>query len=335
VTERLVASPAAIARAAALLRAGRLVAFPTETVYGLGARADDAAAVRRIFAAKGRPPTNPLIVHVPDVAAARALAGSWPAAAEALAAAFWPGPLTLVVQKRGGVGGIADEATAGGLTVALRVPAHPVALALLRAAALPIAAPSANRSTAISPTTADHVHKSLEGRVDLVLDGGPSGAEGGHGIESTIVDVTRSPAVLLRPGALPLAALTEHALVVDPGALVVSAGERAAAPGAQARHYAPAARVVTAAPEAVRGEVAALRARGLVTGALERAPGSVVEGPREVLPDDAAGYAAGLYAALHRLEDARCDVIVLAAAPDGAPWAAVRDRLKRAAATGE
>jgi L-threonylcarbamoyladenylate synthase len=306
------------------------VAFPTETVYGLGARADDATAVRGIFAAKGRPPTNPLIVHVSDAAAARALAVSFPTAAEALAAAFWPGPLTLVLQKRNG---IPDEATAGGPTMAVRVPAHPIALALLRAAAVPIAAPSANRSTAISPTTAQHVAKSLGDRVDLVLDGGPTGGPGGHGIESTIVDVTRSPAVLLRPGAIPLAALQEHATVVDPGAIVVGEGERAAAPGAQARHYAPRARVVMVAADAVRAEVEALRARGIVVGALERSPGSGLADPVVVLPDDAAGYAAGLYAGLHRLEDAGCDAIVIAAAPDGDAWAAVRDRLKRAAAT--
>lgn len=326
-TERLPPTAAAISRAAALIRAGKLVAFPTETVYGLGARADDAAAVRGIFAAKGRPPTNPLIVHVPDVAAARSLAAEWPPAAEALAAAFWPGPLTLVLKKRAL---IVDEVTAGGPTVAVRVPAHPVALALLGAAGVPIAAPSANRSTAISPTTADHVLKSLAGRIAMVLDGGPTG----HGIESAIVDVTRSPAVLLRQGALPLAAITRHAEVVDPGTLVVPEGERAAAPGAHARHYAPRARVVLTAADAVPAEVAALRAEGTLTGALERAPGGVAGGPVEVLPDDPVGYAAGLYAALHRLEDAGCEVIVIAAAPEGAAWAAVRDRLRRAAAPG-
>jgi L-threonylcarbamoyladenylate synthase len=323
---------AAIDRAAALIREGRLVAFPTETVYGLGARADDAAAVRAIFAAKGRPPGNPLIVHVASTAEARALAAAWPEAADRLAAAFWPGPLTLIVRRREGAGGVAPEAAAGGPTVALRVPEHPVALALLRAAALPIAAPSANRSTAISPTTADHVHKSLGARVDLVLDGGPTG----YGIESSIVDVTRDPAVLLRPGAIPLAALAACAAVVDPGARVEAEAGRAAAPGGYARHYAPRARVLLVPAEAVRGEVLAIRAKGQRAGSLERGtpeddrdPNA---GPREALPDDPAGYAAGLYAALHRLEDAGCDVIVIASAPEGDAWAAVRDRLRRAAA---
>ena len=322
------ASEAAIERAAALIRAGRLVAFPTETVYGLGARADDAAAVRAIFAAKGRPPGNPLIVHVADAKAAQALAAAWPEAAARLAAAFWPGPLTLVVQRREGQGGIVAEATAGGPTAALRVPAHPVTLALLRAAGVPIAAPSANRSTAISPTTAAHVVKSLGARVDLVLDGGPTG----YGIESSIVDVSRAPAVLLRHGAVPLAALAELAEIVDGGSRVVPEGARAAAPGAHARHYAPRARVHLVPATAVRAEIEARRGRGRLAGALERAPASVTEGPSEVLPDEPGGYAAGLYAALHRLEDAGCEEIVIAAAPDGAAWAAVRDRLRRASA---
>lgn len=328
-TERWLASPPAIERAASLIREGRLVAFPTETVYGLGARADAAAAVRGIFAAKGRPPTNPLIVHVADPDAARALADEWPDAARALAEAFWPGPLTLIVRKRVGPAGIVDEATASGPTVALRVPAHPVAIALIRAAAVPIAAPSANRSTSISPTTADHVMKSLAGRIDLVLDGGPAG----RGIESAIVDVTRDPPVLLRPGAIPITALAERAGVVDPGAVIVREGERAAAPGTQEKHYAPRARVALVSPERVRAEVEASRSRGLVTGVIERAPETVTEGPNEVLPDDPAGYAALLYAALHRLDDAGCDAIVIASVPEGPAWAAVRDRLRRASAS--
>jgi L-threonylcarbamoyladenylate synthase len=325
---RVAVSPASLERAAALLRAGRLVAFPTETVYGLGARADDAAAVRAIFDAKGRPPGNPLIVHVASAAEARALADGWPEAAARLAAAYWPGPLTLVVRRREGAGCIVPEATAGGPTVALRVPAHPVALALLRAAALPIAAPSANRSTAISPTTAAHVLKSLGARVDLVLDGG----ETGYGIESAIVDVTRVPPALLRHGALPLAELAAFAGVVDPGARVVPEGGTATAPGGYARHYAPGARVLLVPAGAVRDEVLALRAKGQRAGALERGPATLDAEPNEALPDDPAGFAAGLYAALHRLEDAGCEVLVIAAAPEGGAWAAVRDRLRRAAA---
>lgn len=327
-TERLAISPSAIERAAESLQQGGLVAFPTETVYGLGARADDARAVRGIFEAKGRPPGNPLIVHVADAEAARAVAAAWPDAAALLAARFWPGPLTLVVERRAGVGAVVGEATAGGSTVALRVPAHPAALALLRAAALPIAAPSANRSSEISPTTADHVLKSLAGRIDLVLDGGATG----FGIESSIVDVTRSPAVLLRHGAVPLTAIAALLPVVDGGAAVVAEGERAVAPGSHARHYAPCAEVRLVPARAVLSEVEALRARGRRTGALEREPGTIGDGLREVLPDDAVGYAAGLYAALHRLDEGGCDTIVIAAPPSGEAWAAVRDRLTRASA---
>jgi L-threonylcarbamoyladenylate synthase len=325
---RVPVSEASIEQAAARIREGRLVAFPTETVYGLGARADDAAAVRAIFEAKGRPPGNPLIVHVGSVGEARALAAHWPEAADRLAAAYWPGPLTLVVRRREGAGGIVPEATAGGPTVALRVPAHPVALALIRAAGLPVAAPSANRSTAISPTTAAHVVKSLGARVDLVLDGG----ETGYGIESAIVDVTRDPPVLLRHGAIPLAALAALAKVVDPGPRVEAEGGRAAAPGGYARHYAPGARVILVPAGAVRDEVLACRAKGQRVGALERGAATVDAGPREALPDDPAGFAAGLYAALHRLEDAGCEVIVIAEPPGGGAWEAVRDRVRRAAA---
>src|SRR5262249_34135404 len=168
----------AITGAARLLRAGGLVAFPTETVYGLGANALDASAVARIFAAKGRPANNPLIVHVAEADEARQVAADWPEAAARLAERFWPGPLTLVLPKRAIV---PDAVTANGPTLAVRVPAHPVAQALLRAAGVPVAAPSANRSTELSPTRAEHVLRGLDGRIDVLLDGGPTAG----GIEST------------------------------------------------------------------------------------------------------------------------------------------------------
>src|ERR1700678_1270605 len=185
--------PASIAHAAELIRAGKLVAFPTETVYGLGANALDAAAVERIFMAKGRPKTSPLIVHVDSIAMARGLASEWPDAAEELAARYWPGPLTLVLSKRAEV---PDIVTAGLPTVGLRMPAHPVALELIRAAGVPIAAPSANRFTELSPTSAAHIPKAL---ADYVLDGGPAGV----GIESTVVSLV-GESTLLRPGVIPL-----------------------------------------------------------------------------------------------------------------------------------
>ncbi len=203
--------PVAIAEAAVLLRAGGLVAFPTETVYGLGAHALDPAAVRRIYKAKGRPAFNPLIVHVATAAEARELVLDWPARAQRLSTRFWPGPLTLVLPK---VEAIPDEVTAGLPSVAVRVPSHPVALALLREARIPVAAPSANRSTEVSPTTADHVLRGLEGRVDLVLDGGATNV----GIESTVVDLTGTTPRLLRPGMITLAQLEEVIGTVDAAA---------------------------------------------------------------------------------------------------------------------
>ena len=181
--------------AAETILAGGLVVFPTETVYGLGANALDPVAVARIFAAKGRPGTNPLIVHVPDAGHVPPLVESWPPLAETLATTFWPGPLTIVVRKSALV---PDIVSGGGPTVALRCPNHPVALALLQAAGVPIAAPSANRSGELSPTTAEHVRKSLSGMYDVLLDGGPCPG----GLESTVVEITPTGVRLLRPGLI-------------------------------------------------------------------------------------------------------------------------------------
>lgn len=332
-----------IARAAEVLRCGGLVAFPAETVYGLGADALNEAAVRRIFEAKGRPAANPLIVHVADVAAARGLAAEWPAMAERLAARFWPGPLTLVLWKQPFV---PDVVTGGGPTVAVRVPAHPVAQALLRATGRPLAAPSANRSSRLSPTTADHVLRDLAGRIELVLDSGPTPG----GIESTVLDVTASPPLILRPG--PIAPRELHAVVGEvrvleratqsgrlgeqPGELP---GEPMRSPGLLSRHYAPRARLELVPP----GDPARLReliAGGSKVGWLGFGAG----GPaaieireadritRVTLPACAAEYAARLYAALHALDACGVDVILVERPPEGEEWLAVRDRLQRAAA---
>ncbi|HEX2208930.1 MAG TPA: L-threonylcarbamoyladenylate synthase, partial [Longimicrobium sp.] len=228
--------PAALRQPAEVLRAGGLVAFPTETVYGLGAHALDPAAVQRIYEAKGRPSYNPLIVHLADVDAARGLASSWPEQAERLAAAFWPGPLTLVVPKNDS---IPDSVTAGLPSVALRVPAHPVAHALLRAAGIPVAAPSANRSTQVSPTTARHVERSLGARVDVIVDGGPCPV----GIESTVLSLVGPVPTLLRPGTVSVEDLRP---VIGDVALPSSATDATAArpsPGMLDRHYAPRAAV--------------------------------------------------------------------------------------------
>ncbi|HEU4699532.1 MAG TPA: L-threonylcarbamoyladenylate synthase [Gemmatimonadales bacterium] len=312
--------PAAIARAAGVIRRGGLVAFPTETVYGLGADALDAAAVERIFQAKERPGYNPLIVHVPDAEAARALTRVWPEAATRLAERFWPGPLTLVLPKRPAV---PDRVTAGLDSVALRVPAHPVALALLRAAERPIAAPSANRFTQLSPTTAQHVAKGLDGRVELILDGGPTTV----GIESTVVDLTGPRPAVLRPGILGRDALAAVIGALDTPDVVRADEAPRRGPGMLDRHYSPRATVRLFDPGAGTPPLPP----DAVSGALLlRAPDPGVDHP-VVLPADPEGYARELYAALHRLDDLGCALVLVERPPDGPAWAGVRDRLERAA----
>jgi L-threonylcarbamoyladenylate synthase len=337
-TPVLLVDPAAVSpraepvtRAAEVLRRGGLVAFPTETVYGLGANARDAAAVARIFEAKGRPANNPLIVHVAGVEDLGPLVRGWPEEAARLAARFWPGPLTLVLPRGPAV---PDVVTAGGPTVAVRVPAHPVALALLRAAGAPVAAPSANRSSRLSPTRAEHVLADLDGRIDLVLDGGPCPG----GIESTVLDLTVTPPRLLRPGLIEPGALKEVVgPVAHPG---TPSGVEAAplpSPGMLARHYAPRTPLVCVEGDG-RELVEALSEGGSrigwVTwfstgGPSDRPLPGVVH---MQLPADPAGYAAGLYHALHRLDRQGLDHLVVALPPDTDEWLGVRDRLRRASA---
>jgi L-threonylcarbamoyladenylate synthase len=320
--------PRALLPAAEILRAGGLVAFPTETVYGLGAHALDPAAVERIYQAKGRPGYNPLIVHAADARAARALASTWPEEAARLAAAFWPGPLTLVLPKHDS---IPDSVTAGLPSVALRVPAHPVAHALLRAAGIPVAAPSANRSTEVSPTTAQHVVRGLGDRVDVIVDGGPCPV----GIESTVLSLVGPVPTLLRPGTISVDDLRP---VVGDVALPSAAPEATSArpsPGMMDRHYAPRA-TVRIVPAAERPRVLAMAGEEVDAG---RRIGGLMMGPADDpriapvvrMPDDPAGYASRLYAALHELDDAGCDVILIDTPPDTPAWAGIRDRLRRAA----
>ncbi len=319
---------AVMAEAAAILQRGGLVAFPTETVYGLGAYALDRAAVRKIFEVKGRPVYNPLIVHVASADAARALSESWPSVADRLAAEFWPGPLTMVVTRRQIV---PDEITAGLSSVALRVPAHPVALALLRAAAIPIAAPSANRFTEVSPTTAAHVAQSLADGVDLLIDGGPTRV----GIESTVIDLSGAAPTILRPGMIS----REHLRAVIGGPLEEVGADPTGdaprpSPGMTERHYAPRAKLRLFDAEAraeAEADAAAAVERGRRVGALVRGPFEVEHVHVERLPADPAGYARALYAAMHACDDAGCEVVWLELVPDDDAWAGVRDRLRRAA----
>jgi len=324
-----------LALATSILSGGGLVAIPTETVYGLAAVADDPDAVARIFAAKGRPATNPLIVHVRDTTAARPLAADWPPEADRLAGRFWPGPLTLVVRRSAAV---PDRVAAGGPTVALRCPSHPVARLVLDRLDRPLAAPSANRSTQVSPTCAADVAESLGDRVDLILDGGVCE----RGIESTVVDVTRCPPVILRPGPISRAILEEACggpVRESPGD-VAAPHVPAASPGLSRRHYAPRTplTLATDSPSAVAERLAAGRRVGWLTIGAPSPPGEPAPGdPARVpvierLPADPAGCAAGLYAALRRLDRAGLDAIVADTPPPGEDWSAIRDRLRRAAA---
>jgi len=315
--------PETIAHAADLLRNGGLVGFPTETVYGLGANSLDPAAVARIFQAKGRPPQNPLIVHIADMKTIPTLVASWPDHATRLAKRFWPGPLTLVVQKSDCV---PDAVTAEGSTVALRMPAHPVAMALLKAANIPIAAPSANRSKLLSPTRAEHVLRGLDGRIDLLLDAGPTPG----GLESTVLDVTTDTPRLLRPGLISLAELEA---VVGPinQKETEKGGDPLRSPGMLGRHYAP--RTPLECLENGWQRVQELCRAGKRVGWLTFAEDTEPIQPELValtIPNDAASYATQLYAALHTLDDAGLDCIVVDLPPKAEEWLAIHDRLRRA-----
>lgn len=312
------ADASSVLRAAELLRRGRLVAFPTETVYGLGANALDAEAVAGIFTAKGRPSTNPLIVHLAQAGDVARVVSDWPDAARRLAERFWPGPLTLVLPRNEAV---PDIVTAGGATVGVRVPAHPVALALLREVGQPLAAPSANRSGQLSPTRGEHVRESLAGRIDAILDGGPTTG----GIESTVLSLVDRPR-LLRPGLITPGELEAVIGPIERGPVVVAGP--LPSPGLLDRHYAPLTPLIVS-----RDALALcreLQEQGVAVGLLthEEAPGDLVV---ERLPDTPEGYAAGLYAALHRLDGRGLGRVVVAAVPEGEGWLAVRDRLRRAA----
>jgi L-threonylcarbamoyladenylate synthase len=292
--------------AAEAIRAGQLVAFPTETVYGLGANSLDPAAVARIYEAKGRPSSSPLIVHVASIEQARELAAEWPDSAQKLAERFWPGPLTLVVRKKPI---IPDGVTAGLDTVGLRMPANPIALALIREAGVPLAAPSANLFTQLSPTTAQHVRESLG--VVIILDGGPTDV----GIESTVLSV--SPPCLLRPGSI-----TREQIESVIGPIGVSALETGRSPGEHPRHYQPRIRLILSrADQLPNGRGAFL---------FISAPGKAMR-PIQ-MPSDARTYAQRLYALLHELDTQNLDWIAVEPLPEGSEWDGIRDRLRRAAA---
>lgn len=323
-----------IREAANLLREGKLVAFPTETVYGLGADARSEEAVKGIFRAKGRPCDNPLIVHIGRREQLNELAATVPDVGRVLIERFWPGPLTLILPHRGT---IASSVTAGLDTVGVRMPSHPVALALLREAGVPVAAPSANRSGRPSPTDADHVWEDLAGRIDGLLDGGPTGV----GVESTVVDVTSKVPVLLRPGGITLEALQEVVgeVRVDPG--LQEDREQPRSPGMKYRHYAPHGEMwlVTGAEADMMHTIQRLAddaaARGRHVGILTtderlmryKADWVVSCGRRS----DPASVARGLYAALRRFDELGADYILSEAFPEDGIWFTVMNRLRKAA----
>lgn len=343
--------PGAIAAAAQVLRRGQLLAFPTETVYGLGADALDPRAVRAIFEAKGRPADNPLIVHVSRPHQAWELAQNPPALASDLAAAFWPGPLTLVMECAKGV---PPETTAGLGTVAVRIPSHPVALALLEAAGIPVAAPSANLSGKPSPTRAEHVLQDLEGRIDAVLDGGETGV----GVESTVLDLTADPPLILRPGGVSREELQR--VIGRVGEAASEESQRPRSPGLKYRHYAPRARavVVHGSPQDIAqalqrllpasqassppgvdslpalgrspsdpGRVACLVSRETAAALPQPWPGLFVLGSREE-PQEAARL---LYRALREVDGPGVELIVMEAYDEAGIGRALMDRMRRAA----
>lgn len=295
-----------IQKAALIIRSGGLVVFPTETVYGLGANALDAAAVRKIYALKGRPATSPLIVHVASVDQARELAAEWPEEAEQLARQYWPGPLTLVVPKKSV---IPDDVTAGLPTVGLRVPRHPVALALLNATGLPIGAPSANRFTQLSPTTAQHVRAAFGDETPFLLDGGPCEV----GLESTVIAVTKDGLEVLRPGMA----------FVEAASDAPEAKETARrSPGQHKKHYSPRTRVLLVAyghlPHEGHGAYLWLHHEVQTARSFR-------------MPARAEDYAAQIYGKLHELDREGWDWIAVELPPNTKEWSAIRDRLTRAA----
>jgi len=308
--------PEKIRQAAALIREGKLVAFPTETVYGLGANALDAAAVQKIFRLKERPATSPMIVHVGSREAAVDLAKNWPDAADQLARRFWPGPLTLVLSKREL---IPDVVTAGLPTVGLRVPANAFALALLAEAGVPIAAPSANRFTELSPTTAEHVRSSLGDAVDFILDGGPTRV----GIESTVLSLATPVPVLLRPGMISAAQIEAVIGKIEIAGAPAEGGH--ASPGMHARHYRPRTPLLLVKqadlPTWGRGAYLFMNRSAVARPTVEKS----IE-----MPSEANQYGATLYDTLHRLDEGGFDWIAVEQPPETPEWAGILDRLRRA-----
>jgi L-threonylcarbamoyladenylate synthase len=317
----------AVRRVVALLRAGQVAVLPTETVYGLAANAFDPVAVRKIFQIKARPANNPIIVHVATLEMARSCASGWPSLAEALATAFWPGPLTLVVPRSER---IPTVVTAGGPTVGLRWPRHPFIQEVIRACGFPLAAPSANPASQISPTHPEHARKALGAQVPLIVDGGPCPI----GIESTVLDLATRPPRILRPG------------MIGPASLLAVTGELAGpagpegiylrSPGLLSRHYAPKARLYISAwanEHDLAREVSRLKGDAPSTCIIAHSqiPSPANYARVAVIPHDPEAFARAIYAELHACDEAGARLIVVEALPRTEAWSAITDRLERAA----
>ena len=321
---------AAVECAARRLRAGEAVALPTETVYGLAANALDDRAVARIFEIKGRPANNPIIVHVADLAMATRCVTGWPETAGRLARAFWPGPLTLVLNRAPEIPALV---TAGGPTVAIRWPAHPFMQAVIRACGFPLAAPSANRSGRISPTNAEHVRGQLGDRIPLIVDGGQSQI----GIESTVLDLTASPPRILRPGMIHAESLTAVCGEVRSDARPVTGKEPLPSPGLLKKHYSPKAKLILLNwrdDADLRQQLSTLRSQpsNCFVIAHRRIPAAGGWGGVSVVPHDAEAFARALYAELHRCDALGAGWIIVEAPPELPEWSGIADRLRRAAA---
>jgi L-threonylcarbamoyladenylate synthase len=320
----------AVKRAAKLLRAGEIVALPTETVYGLAANAFDEKAVAKIFQIKGRPANNPIIVHVASLEMAGRCVKDWPNNADQLARAFWPGPLTLVLPR---AKEIPDNVTAGGATVGVRWPSHPFIKAVIRRCDFPLAAPSANLSGRISPTSAEHVRKQLGGKILLIVDGGPSQV----GIESTVLDLTVSPPQVLRPGMIHAESLAAVVGKAQNEKAEVRAGVHLRSPGLLKKHYAPKAKLVVLNWQndaGLNSQLSILNPQPSTCHVIAHTHIPSVENFARVsvIPHDAEAFARAIYAELHRCDEAGAELIVVEAPPALPEWSGIADRLKRAAA---
>ena len=320
----------AVKRAAELLRAGEIVALPTETVYGLAANALDANAVGKIYEAKGRPKHNPIIVHVASLEMARGCASEWPESADKLAKSFWPGPLTVILPRSKKIPGVV---TAGGETVGIRWPSHPFIQAVIRECGFPLAAPSANRASEISPTNAEHVYKSLGEKISLVIDGGQSQV----GIESTVIDLTTTPPRVLRPGMIHAESLEAAMELPIADCRLPIGNSPLKSPGLLEKHYAPKAKLVILNWQDETDLHSQLSTFNLQHStchiiAHTRIPSCENFARVSVIPHDAEAFARAIYAELHRCDEAGARLIVVEAAPTTFEWRAIADRLTRASA---